>query len=136
MILIAGLLINWTAFSQSIKADKKIDSFYCFGPVKAKELVKMQKHNWYCDSTNIELMQELDLCQYAIDEQKAVISDQSEYINASDSIVVHKNAIIKIAEDGEMQAKKQLKKQKNVNVFERITLAVSLAINVLFTLKK
>ena len=54
-ILIVGTVQTSTAFSQSIVPDKKVDSCYCFGAAKTKEIVKSFYKNLECDSTRADL---------------------------------------------------------------------------------
>lgn len=129
------MLINWTAFSQSIKADKKIDSFYCFGPTKARELAKMQVANDVKDSINAKRQDELDLCEYVVKEFQTSYKECTEAVNISSSQLQHKDVQIEAKESEKKGLKKELKNAKTKGWVSGIITTVSIGGNIILGIK-
>lgn len=130
-----GLLVSWIAHSQSIKADKKIDSFYCFGPNKAKELAKMQAENQINDSVKAVMKDELDMCKYVFGEYQIAYQKCTEAENIAASQLQHKDVQIEAKSSENAGLKKELRKAKQKTIFANIVTSVSIAGNIILGIK-
>jgi len=135
ILLTIGLLANLIAFSQSIKADKKIDSFYCFGPTKAKELAKMQSINDAKDSANAEMQDELDHCEYIVHEYQEAYRNCTNAESIAAAQLQHKDVQIESKESENAGLRKELKVQKRKSFWSSVATAGSLALNVILGVK-
>jgi len=133
--LIIGLVANWTVFSQSIKADCKIDSFYCFGPTKAKELAKLQASNEAKDTVNAKIMDELDHCEYIVHEFQEAYKDCRNAEVIAVAQLQHKDVQIEAKESENAGLRKELKKQKRKSFWTSFLTAGSVATNVILVVK-
>lgn len=130
-----GLLVSWIAHSQSIKADKKIDTFYCFGPSKAKELAKMQAANEVKDSVNSAMQDELDMCKYVFGEYQIAYQKCTEAESIAASQLQHKDVQIEAKSSENAGLKKELRKAKQKTIFANIVTSVSIAGNIILGIK-
>lgn len=97
-ILIVGMLLPLTAFSQ-LKADRKIDSMYCFGPTKAKEIVKTTYELERCDSMYMELSKELKYTKIA--------NELCDSANAQLQMGIQKSEAISAGKDKQLSDKQE-----------------------------
>lgn len=130
-----GLLANLTAHSQSIKADKKIDSFYCFGPSKAKELAKMQAANQINDSVKAVMQDEYDMCKFVVGESRKSYEKCLQAESKSTAQLQHKDVQIEAKESENAGLRKELKKQKRKSFWTSLATAGSVALNVILGIK-
>lgn len=130
-----GLLVSWIAHSQSIKADKKIDTFYCFGPSKAKELAKMQAENQINDSVKAVMKDEYDMCKYVFGEYQIAYQKCTEAENIAASQLQHKDVQIEAKSSENAGLKKELRKAKQKTIFANIVTSVSIAGNIILGIK-
>lgn len=130
-----GLLVRLTAHSQSIKADKKIDTFYCFGPSKAKELAKMQAENQMNDSMKVLMNDEIEHCEYVVHEYQKAYRDCTEAENIAASQMQHKDVQIEAKDSENAGLRKELKKQKRKSFWSSVSTAGSVALNVILGIK-
>ncbi len=130
-----GLLANLTLFSQSIKADKKIDSFYCFGPTKAKEFAKLQSTSDAKDSVNAEMQDELDHCEYIVHEYQEAYRNCTNAESIAAAQLQHKDIQIESKESENAGLRKELQKQKRKSFWASVTTYGSLALNAFLVVK-
>jgi len=133
------MLINSTAFSQ-IVPDKKIDSFYCYGPTKTKEIVKQTIELQVCDSV-------LNDCERKATEYKRAKAQTDSVAEANKALWVNceaqsveKSAQVeaKTAENNILRKKMFWQNLKDglLGTFAAVSVAGNIALGVKLILKK
>ena len=125
-----------TLFSQSINPDKKIDSFYCYGPTKARELAKLKANSIAKDTIIEQQGNEIEMCEYVVKEYQQAYKDCDGAVNKANAQIQHKEIQLEAKENENRDLKKQIKKAKIQSWIERTALAGSLILNGILIIKK
>ena len=126
---------NLTVSSQSINADKKIDSFYCYGPGKTREIAKMKAISQAKDTLLEEKTNELDLCEFIFKKYQAAYSTCDSAQKVGDAQLQHKDIQLEAKESENKGMQKQLKKAKAKEILTDIITTVSIGGNIILGIK-
>lgn len=126
---------NLIAFSQSINPDKKIDSFYCYSPTKARELAKLKANSISKDTIIEQKNNEIEMCEYIVHEYQEAYRNCTNAEAIAAAQLQHKDVQIESKESENAGLRKELKKQKRKSFWSSVATAGSLALNVILGVK-
>lgn len=123
-------MLNLTVFCQ-LQADKKIDSFYCFGREKTIKIIQDKISLDAVDSLYKECQYETKILYKSNKISDSIIIVQRNEILAKDSIIVIKDNIINATEKKYKEEKKRTIKSKIKTALLSAVASASLAGNII-----
>jgi len=129
--------MNLTAYCQQpTKCDIKIDTFYCYGPSKARAIVKNELKVYDQDTTIVALQQQLLNCEFSGYEKELAVIKQNGTINAMGEQFQECEKSKKEKEQENNDLKKQIKRKNIFSKVKDIVIGVSLTANAILIFKK